>query len=148
MDEKYYMELAKARLDRAKELLKDAQQLLEAESYKSANNRAFYAMEKALNALLSTEKVESATHNGVLKQFNFLFIHKGDGTFTREDYSKVAQAETIRSSSDYDDFYVASISETKEQVKNAKYIVQKVENYIAVQNKSDSNKTDTEKEEC
>ncbi len=130
MDEKYYTELAKVRLDRAKELLEEAEQLYDKGFYKSANNRAFYAMEKAVNALLATEKVTSATHSGVLKQFNFLFIHNGDGTFTREDYGKVAQAETIRSSSDYDDFYIASKSETEDQIKNAVYIVRKVDQYI------------------
>ena len=48
MDRVYYLELAKARLERAKELLEDARGLFGRESYKSANNRAFYAMEKAL----------------------------------------------------------------------------------------------------
>lgn len=64
MDREYYMELAKVRLGRAKELLEDAQGLLIKESYKSANNRAFYAMEKSIKALLATEEVEVATHNG------------------------------------------------------------------------------------
>lgn len=48
MDRVYYLELAKARLERAKELLEDAKGLFVRESYKSANNRAFYAMEKVL----------------------------------------------------------------------------------------------------
>ena len=48
MDREYYIELAKVRLERAKELLEDSQDLLAKESYKSANNRAFYAMEKVL----------------------------------------------------------------------------------------------------
>ena len=56
MDEGYYMALAKVRMDRAEELLIEAKDLLEKSSYKSANNRAFYA----------TEKVEVATHNGGL----------------------------------------------------------------------------------
>ena len=42
MDEGYYMALAK---DRAEELLIEAKDLLEKSSYKSANNRAFYAIE-------------------------------------------------------------------------------------------------------
>ncbi|MCM1102200.1 MAG: hypothetical protein NC079_06705 [Clostridium sp.] len=45
MDKEYYDSLAKVRLDRAKELLEEAVGLLERDSYKSANNRAFYAME-------------------------------------------------------------------------------------------------------
>lgn len=130
MDRNYYVDLAKVRLERAKELLKDAQNLLEKESYRSANNRAFYAMEKSIKALLAIEKIEVATHNGGLKQFNYIFIHKGDGSFTVEDYQKIAKAEQIRNVSDYDDFYIASREEAKQQIDNAKYIVDKVEKYL------------------
>lgn len=130
MDRNYYVDLAKVRLERAKELLKDAQNLLEKESYRLANNRAFYAMEKSIKALLAIEKIEVATHNGGLKQFNYIFIHKGDGSFTVEDYQKIAKAEQIRNVSDYDDFYIASREEAKQQIDNAKYIVDKVEKYL------------------
>lgn len=130
MDRGYYEELAKVRLERAKELLKDAEDLLTKESYRSANNRAFYAMEKSIKALLAVEKVEVATHNGGLKQFNYIFIHKGNGSFTVDDYQKIARAEQIRNVSDYDDFYIASKEEAKQQVDNAKYIVDKVQKYL------------------
>ncbi|MBD5471407.1 MAG: HEPN domain-containing protein [Lachnospiraceae bacterium] len=130
MDREYYIELAKVRLERAKELLEDSKDLLAKESYKSANNRAFYAMEKSIKALMATKEVEVTTHNGGLKQFNYLFIHKGDGSFTVEDYQRIAKAEQIRNVSDYDDFYIASREETKQQVDNAKYIVDKVEKYL------------------
>lgn len=36
--------------------MKNDLELLEKESFKSANNRAFYAMEKAIKALLATEQ--------------------------------------------------------------------------------------------
>lgn len=132
MDREYYMALAKVRVERAKELLDEAEGLLEKGAYKSANNRSFYAMEKAIKALLATEQVEVSTHNGGLKQFNYLFIYKGNGIFTSEDYNKIAHCEQIRSASDYDDFYVASKEETRQQVENAKYLVMKIDKYIAV----------------
>lgn len=130
MDREYYLELARVRMDRAKELLEESKELLERESYKSANNRAFYAMEKALKALLATEEIEVSTHSGGLKQFNFVFIFKGDGTFTPEDYQKIAKAEQIRNISDYDDFYIASKEEARQQVETAVYLVQKIDSYI------------------
>lgn len=130
MDREYYVVLAKARLERAKELLEDARELFIRESYKSANNRAFYAMEKSIKALLATAEVEVTTHNGGLKQFNYIFIHKGNGSFTIEDYQRIAKAEQIRNVSDYDDFYIAGREETKQQIDNAKYIVDKVEKYL------------------
>lgn len=59
MDKEYYASLAEVRLSRAKELLKEAQYLLEKESFKSANNRAFYAIEKSIRALLALERIEN-----------------------------------------------------------------------------------------
>ncbi|MCM1181913.1 MAG: HEPN domain-containing protein, partial [Roseburia sp.] len=46
------MELVRIRLERAAELVSEAEALLEKEMFKSANNRAYYAIEKALSALL------------------------------------------------------------------------------------------------
>ena len=133
MDKEYYQALAKVRLVRTKELLNDAKNLLQQESYKSANNRAFYAIEKGIKALLAVEQIEVPTHNGGLKQFNFTFIYKGDGTFTAEDYQKAARAEQIRNASDYDDFYVTSKEETRQQIENAVCLVDKIEKYIQEQ---------------
>lgn len=130
MDKEYYLALAKVRMDRARELLTESKDLLKKEAYKSANNRAFYAIEKSVKALLATKEVEVMTHNGGLKQFNFLFIFNGDGTFTQQDYQKIARAEQIRNASDYDDFYVASKEETRLQVENAEYLVRKIDEYI------------------
>lgn len=130
MEQEYYDVLAKVRIDRAKELLNESVELLERNAYKSANNRAFYAIEKSVKALLALKQVDVTTHNGALKQFNFLFIYKGDGTFTTEDYQMIARAEQIRNASDYDDFYIASKEETKQQVENARSIVNKVSKYI------------------
>ena len=76
MDKEYYLELARVRMMRAEELLEESKELLQRESYKSANNRAFYAIEKGLKALLATEEIEVTTHSGALKQFNFIFIFK------------------------------------------------------------------------
>lgn len=130
MDREYYLALAKARMDRADELLMESRLLLEKNAYKSSNNRAFYAIEKSIKALLATKEMEVLTHNGGLKQFNYLFIHKGDGTFTSDDYQKIAKAEQIRNASDYDDFYISSKEETREQVELAETFVNKVKKYL------------------
>lgn len=129
-DKEYYMTLAKVRLERARELLQDAENLLERQSYKSANNRAFYAIEKSIKALLATAEIEVTTHNGGLKQFNYAFIYQGDGYFTVDDYQKIAKAEQIRNASDYDDFYITSKEEARQQVKNAADITEKVSQYV------------------
>ena len=131
MDKEQWDSLAVIRMERARELLGEAQELLEKNSYKSANNRAFYAIEKCVKALLATEQVEVLTHNGAMKMFNMKFIHSGDGSFVTEDYQKIAKAEQIHNASDYDDFYIASKEETRQQVENAAYFVEKVEKYLS-----------------
>jgi uncharacterized protein (UPF0332 family) len=131
MDREYYLTLAKVRYERARELLEEAKLLLEKEAYKSANNRSFYAIEKSVKALLATEETEVTTHSGGLKQFNYYFIHKGDGTFTSDDYQIIARAEQIRTFSDYDDFYIASKQEAKEQVISAEEFLEKVGKYLS-----------------
>lgn len=130
MNQEYYNALATVRLDRAKELVVESEELLEKEAYKSANNRAFYAIEKSIKALLALKKTDVLTHNGALKQFKFLYIYNGDGTFTNEDYQMITRADQSRNASDYDDFYMASKEETKQQVENARKITEKVTKYI------------------
>lgn len=105
MDEKYYTDLEKVRIERAEELVAEAKELLTKEAYKSANNRAFYAID-------------------------YHFVHRGDGMFTTEDYKMIIKADQIRNASDYDDFYIASKEESRVQVENAGYIVEKVKNFL------------------
>lgn len=130
MHEQDYLTLAKIRLERAEELYEEACSLLKDDHYKSANNRSFYAIEKCIKALLATEGIEVNTHNGSLKQFNYVFIHNGDGTFTSDDYRIIAGAEQIRNFSDYDDFYIASKEETRSLVQNTRTLLDKVEFYL------------------
>lgn len=93
MDEKYYKDLVRVRIERARELVTEANELLEKEYYKSANNRAFYAIGKAIKALLADIKTDAETHNGAVKLFNYHFIHNGNGTFTAEDYKMIIKAD-------------------------------------------------------
>ncbi len=130
MEQEYYDGLVNVCLQRAEELLTEAIDLLEKNAYKSANNRAFYVIEKCIKALLALKQMDVTTHSGVLKQFKFLCISKGDGTFTADDYQIIARAEQVRKASDYDDFYIASEEEAKQQVESAKYFVEKVVKYV------------------
>ena len=74
MDKETYGVLAKVRIERAEELVEEAQELLKNERYKSANNRAFYAMEKTMKALLAMKEIDADSHNGCLRQFNVHYI--------------------------------------------------------------------------
>lgn len=133
MSDSSNLELAKVRLERAYELCEEATALLNDGKYKSANNRAYYSVEKSIKALLALKKKDASTHSGVLKTFNMEYVHDGDGIFTVDDYRNADRAENIRSVSDYDDFYIANKDESEGQVEFAKYLCNKVNNYILKQ---------------
>ena len=119
-------DLARVRYERALELIAEAEKLLSDGAYKSANNRAYYAAEKAINALLAYVDKSAETHSGIIKCFNMYFIREPRGDFNREDYMTVQKLERIRSLSDYDDFYITSKSECTDQVHKAKAFANKV----------------------
>lgn len=123
-------DLAAVRYEKAKEILKDAEKLLAGESFSSANNRAFYAAEKAIKAVLASVGKDAGSHNGIVRIFNHEFIYKSGDFFTHEDLQKLQSMERIRNASDYDDFYIASKEECADQVKKAKEIVGKVQEYL------------------
>ena len=119
MDKETYRVLASVRMERAIELVDGAKELLQNERYKSANNRAFYAMEKTMKALLAIKEIDADSHNGCLRQFNVHYIKERVGGFDPGDYKRIANAQRIRNVSDYDDFYIADKKECQQQVEMA-----------------------------
>ena len=119
MDKETYRVLASVRMERAIELVDEAKELLQNERYKSANNRAFYAMEKTMKALLAIKEIDADSHNGCLRQFNLHYIKERVGGFEPGDYKRIANAQRIRNVSDYDDFYIADKKECQQQVEMA-----------------------------
>jgi len=130
MDRETYDALAKVRIERARELLEEAKSLLEAGKYKSANNRAFYSIEKSMKALLASKGIDADSHNGCLRQFNVHFIKDDIGGFGNGDYKRVADAQRIRNNSDYDDFYIADKQECINQVETAEEFMGKAEQFL------------------
>lgn len=123
-----YTNLAKYRLDRAQELLKDAEQLFSINSYKSANNRAYYSIFCAMRAVLALEGADYKKHSGVIQHFQREYIKTG---IFDKIYSRIIiEANEIRNASDYDDFYIASREETGNQICAAKQFYYAVEEYL------------------
>lgn len=122
-------ELAVYRLERAKEMLSASENNLRIGEYKTSLNRSYYAVFHAMRSANALKGFDSSKHSGVIAFFtkeylkteildrNLSFIIK-DSSFCREK-------------SDYDDFYIASYTEAEEQIKNAKYFVQKIEKYVS-----------------
>lgn len=121
-------DLANYRLDRAKEMIKDAKQLAEAGSYKSGNNRAYYAIFHAMRAVLALEGIDFKRHSGVIQYFQKEYIKPGK--FEKSYSDIIMAASEIRNASDYDDFFLASKEETSKQINDAESFISVVENYL------------------
>ena len=119
---------ARYRLDRALEDLQSAQKLFTDGHFRAANNRAYYAIFHAIRAALALNRVDSSKHSGVIAEFRRLFIK--EGLLPVEISQMIGSAFTIRNASDYDDMFIASKSETKEQIENANYVYGQIKKYI------------------
>jgi len=121
-------ELAKYRLERAKEMLDAAEGNLKIDQWKTSMNRSYYAIFHAMRAVNILDGFDSSKHSGVIAYFiqNYLKTEK----LERELSKIIKEASYLREKSDYDDFYIASRKEAEKQVKNAKLFYERVEQYL------------------
>lgn len=115
------------RLQTAGNDLRSARILLAAEEYKGANNRAYYAIFHAVNAIHALNGKAYKRHKDAIGNFNKDYVKTG--IFPREMGRKIGEAEEIRHASDYDDFYIASREESERQVAVADEFIQLAEKY-------------------
>ena len=121
-------DLAKYRIEVAKEDLNSAKLLLEAKSFRGANNRAYYAIFHAINAVHSLNGVSYKKHKDALSNFNKEYVKTE--IFPRSIGRRIAEAEEIRHASYYDDFYIATEEEASEQIDLAEEFIRMVEEFI------------------
>lgn len=115
------------RIRTAKENLWSARILLDAQEYKGVNNRAYYAIFQAINAVHAIDGTAYKRHKDAIANFNKNYIKTE--VFPREIGRKISEAEEIRHASDYDDFYIASKEEAERQVSVADEFIQLIEAY-------------------
>lgn len=121
-------DLCNYRIDAAKATLKAAQVLNSSKMYKDANNRAYYAMLYAMNAVHALKGVSYKKHKDVIANFNQEYVKTE--VFPKELGRRINNAEEIRHASDYDDFYIASADEAEGQIKLAAEMIMLVEEYV------------------
>ena len=120
---------AKYRMERAREDLDAAHLLFDAGNYRIANNRAYYAIFHAMRAVLVFDNFDSSKHSGVIAEFRRRYIK--EGIFPTVISKMIGSAFTIRNASDYDDMFITSKNDTKEQIDNAEYVYKAIEEYIS-----------------
>ncbi|MBQ7564175.1 MAG: HEPN domain-containing protein [Lachnospiraceae bacterium] len=120
-------DLALYRLESAEEDLETARLNFQAEKYKAANNRAYYAIFHAISAVQALDGKAYKRHKDVIGNFNKEYVKTG--VFSRDIGKKIAMVEEVRHASDYDDFYVVVIDEVREQIEAAEEILCLIEKY-------------------
>ena len=127
-DELTIEQFAKYRLERAKEDLKAAELLYKNDSFLAANNRAYYAIFRAIRAVLALERVDFKRHKDVIGYFNHHYVKTE--IFPKMISKKIGQASKVREDSDYDDEYIPNAEKTKIQIDTAREVIELVEKYI------------------
>ena len=119
---------AKYRLDKSKEDLEAAHLLFDNGNYRIANNRAYYSIFHGLRAVLVFDNFDSGKHSGIIAEFRRKYIKSG--IFPVEMSKMIGSAFTVRNASDYDDMFIASKEDTREQIANAESVYKLICAYI------------------
>jgi uncharacterized protein (UPF0332 family) len=119
---------AQYELEKACDALKEAHILYEAEGYSGSANRSYYAAFHAMSAILAYDGYRFKSHAGVLARFREYYIKTGE--IDKSISPKVDKLFRIRTSCDYDVFYVVSKTDVAEQLESAKDIITAVEGVL------------------
>lgn len=132
MHDENCINLAKYRIDTARETLNVAKECLENKHYKDSINRSYYASFYAARAILALERIDFKRHKYVIAYFNKNYV--ATGIFEKDIGRKLARLQQKREQSDYDDFFIASKEEAQKQYNNAENIISAIIEYLRKNN--------------
>lgn len=116
--------LSLLRIERAEELLKEAEFNFKNKLYKASINRSYYAVFSAINSLLILEGTSAKSHSGLKTLFNLRFIK------TKRLPSKFSEYLDYlfrkRTDVDYGDFVLIDEKIAKKVLKMAKEMINKI----------------------
>lgn len=118
------------RLEQADEALRVADMMLVAGVFRTAVNRAYYAMFYGVLALLAARQEGASKHSGVIGLFDREFVKTG--LIDREFSARLHEAFDLRQRADYREMFTVSKERAKEVCENAKQFVQAVRAHLAV----------------
>ena len=122
-------ELSRYRLEKAREMLSAAKRDIADDDYASVNNRLYYCIFHAMRSLLALESEDYKKHSAVIARFSALYL-KTD-VLPREYGALITNASLIRNRSDYEDFYICSIADTRKLVSDAALFLETVTAFLA-----------------
>jgi uncharacterized protein (UPF0332 family) len=121
--------IAQLRLRNARETLDDARMLLDAQSIRSAVNRAYYAMFYAASALAVARGRAFSKHSGLLAYIHGSFVNAG---LLDRKYGRAFQkAFENRSESDYQDRLRLSAQDVASMISDAQAFIEALSTLVA-----------------
>ena len=122
------VDLSKYRYQKAIEMLESAKRELASNSYATANNRAYYCIFHSMRAVLAMDGEDYKKHSAVISRFMQNYVKTS--IISREFGGLIANASLIRNRSDYEDFYVCSVNDTKLLISGAESFLDCIEQYL------------------
>lgn len=110
-------DLSRYRYERSLEELENAKILFETGKFKLALNRSYYSIFHGMRAVNVLDDFDSSKHSGVIAHFNQYHVKEGD--FPKEASKIIKTSSEMREHADYEDFFVASRQDAKEQIEKA-----------------------------
>lgn len=124
MIEKTFIDLSEYRVNKANDMLSQAEILYKSQKYDGSINRSYYAILNGIRSLLALVNLDSSKHTGVLSYFDKYFVKTA---IFEKNISKIAHAAfDTRQDNDYEDFYIPSEEEARMQLKEAKYLISEI----------------------
>jgi uncharacterized protein (UPF0332 family) len=118
------IDLSNYRIEKARDLLGQAELLSANDKIDGCLNRSYHAIFNAMRSLLALVKLDSSTHAGVLSFFDRYFIKTG---IIDKEFSKIAHsAFDSRQDSDYEDFYTPSEEDASVQLEKARALINEI----------------------
>ncbi|MDO9565420.1 MAG: HEPN domain-containing protein [Candidatus Desulfaltia sp.] len=127
MDDKAKI-LSQYRIEKAEEDLEVARLNFHYDKLLQSVNRSYYSIFHAVRALLAFDLFDSKRHSAIIAYFNKHYI--ASEKIDKKYYKMLASAFDLRIKSDYQDFYVISKTEAKEQLDNAVEFINMVKSFI------------------
>lgn len=120
-----FNDLAKYRLDKAKNTLLDAKKYIGDATPESTVNRIYYAMFYAVNALIISKGLSSSKHSGVRAIYNREFVNKG---LVEKELGKFySDMLNNRQEGDYKDFVKFEKEDVEIWLKRAEIFINEIE---------------------
>ena len=118
----------RARMDQARETLKEAEVLFEQDFWRGTINRSYYAMFYAVLALAASRGVAISKHTHAIAFLDKEFVKKG--IFPKELSRALHIGFDERQTSDYGEIWDIDHTEAKQSLSDAKSFVKTIGDYL------------------